>query len=61
MPQKSRALGQPQAMKKRTIQRAAGGKKIATVHLQKRLEHDGLVTPPDVIKVPENTQQKSKH
>ena len=48
-------------MKKRTIQRAAGGKKIATVHLQKRLEHDGLVTPPDVIKVPENTQQKSKH
>ena len=40
---------------------AAGEKKSATVHLQKRLEHDGLVTPPDVIKVPENTQQKSKH
>ena len=36
-------------------------RKFCHCSLQKCLEHDGLVTPPDDIKVPESTQQMSNH
>ena len=63
MPKKSRALGPPQAMMKRTIQCLRRRRKICLCSLQKSLVHDGLVvTPPDDIKVPESTQhEKSNH
>ena len=42
MPKKSRALGPPQAMKKRTYQRAAGEEKIAAALCEKDLCTTGL-------------------
>ena len=42
---KSRVLGPPQAMKKRTFQRAAGEEIFATVLCEQALSTKGMVTP----------------
>ena len=61
MPKKSRALGPPQAMMKRTFSAPQARKFFAAVLCKKASSTKGMVTPWLSQKVPESTQQKSNH
>ena len=61
MPKKSRALGPPQAMMKRTFSAPQARKFFAAVLCKKASSTKGMVTPWPSQKVPESTQQKSNH
>ena len=61
MPEKSCALGPPQAMMKRTFSAPQARKFFAAVLCKKASSTKGMVTPWLSQKVPESTQQKSNH
>ena len=61
MPEKSCALGPPQAMMKRTFSAPQARKVFATVLCKKASSTKGMVTPWPSQIVPESTQQKSNH
>ena len=61
MPEKSCALGPPQAMMKRTFSAPQARKSFAAVLCKKASSTKGMVTPWPSQKVPESTQQKSNH
>ena len=61
MPEKSCALGPPQAMMKRTFSAPQARKFFAAVLCKKASSTKGMVTPWPSQIVPESTQQKSNH